>query len=687
MNFIYPGFLFALTALAIPVIVHLFNFRKFKKVYFTNVRFLREIKQDTQSRSRLKHILILLSRILAVAFLVLAFAQPYIPSNKGVVMSGTRAVSVYIDNSFSMDALGKNGSLIETARKKAREIALAYKGSDRFQLLTNDFEARHQRLLNRDEFLQLVDEVQTTASVKKLNEVVARQTEALNNAEGMNAGSAKFAYEISDFQKSTSDPGELKSDTSIAINLVPVIPVKVNNLFIDTCRISTPFIQLNSVSELVVKIRNTSAETVDNVPVKLMINGVQKALSSVKIEENGSAEAKLSFTVTEPGWQHAQVSLTDYPVTFDDNYFFSFDVKDHLNVLAVNGSSSNPYLQALFGNDSYFILNNASVNQVDYSSFKTYQLIILNEVTEISSGLAQELKKYMENGGTVFIFPSSEPNLASYRSFLEPMGINYPVQLVTSEDKVDKIESQHSIFADVFENKKSVPENLDLPVVKKYFQVSKNLRTKEETLLKLQSGNTFLFLNDYKKGSVYFSSVPLNEEFSNLPRHAVFVPIMLKAAFMASSEIHPSLVIGRDEEVESGNPVNTGENVFHLKNDELKFDVIPEMKNVENKSYISVHDQVKKAGNYVLTGDNKIQSWLSFNYDRNESQLSCFTPDELNEIIQKRSDLKLNAINPESADLTHTIAMLTEGTRLWKYCVLLALIFLAIEVLLIRFVR
>ncbi len=687
MNFIYPGFLFALSALAIPVIVHLFNFRKFKKIYFTNVRFLREIKQDTQSRSKIKHLLILLSRILAVSFLVLAFAQPYIPATKGVVMSGTRAVSVYIDNSFSMDALGKNGSLIETAKKKAREIVGAYKTTDRFQLLTNDFEARHQRLLNRDEFLQLVDEVQTTASVKNLDEVVSRQTEALNSAEGIDARAGKLAYEISDFQKTTSDLEEIKSDTNLSISLVPVVRAKVNNLFIDTCRMNTPFIQINSVNELTVKIRNNSTESAENIPVKLMINGVQKALSSVKVEAKGSVEAKLSFTITEAGWQQAQVSLTDYPVTFDDDYFFSFDVKEHLNVLSVNGNSANPYLQALFGNDTYFVLNNASVNQVDYSSFKTYQLILLNEVKEISSGLAQELKKYIENGGTAFIFPSPETDVTSYRGFLESLGINYPVQLITTEDKVARIESQHSIFADVFENKKSVPENLDLPVVKKYFQISKNLKTKEETLLKLISGNTLLFLNDYKKGSVYLSSVPLNEEFSNLPRHAIFVPIMLKAAFRASSEVHPSLVIGRDDEIESGNLVNNGENVFHLKNDEMKFDIIPEIKNIESKSYISVHDQIKKAGNYRLTGENKIQSYLSFNYDRNESELTCLSPDDLTEIIQKRSDLKLNSINPESVDLTHTIAQLTEGVRLWKYCILLALIFLAIEVLLIRFVR
>ena len=47
MQFLYPGFLFALAAIAIPIIIHLFNFRKFKKVYFTNVAFLKEIKHET----------------------------------------------------------------------------------------------------------------------------------------------------------------------------------------------------------------------------------------------------------------------------------------------------------------------------------------------------------------------------------------------------------------------------------------------------------------------------------------------------------------------------------------------------------------------------------------------------------------------------------------------------------------
>ncbi|MCE3281230.1 MAG: hypothetical protein K0S44_3421 [Bacteroidetes bacterium] len=119
MSFIYPAFLFALSAIAIPIIIHLFNFRKYKTVYFSNVRFLKEVKQETQAKSKLKHLLVLLARILFILFLVLAFAQPFIPVQNSKVVPGNKAISIFIDNSFSMDAVNKNGTLLDEAKKRA----------------------------------------------------------------------------------------------------------------------------------------------------------------------------------------------------------------------------------------------------------------------------------------------------------------------------------------------------------------------------------------------------------------------------------------------------------------------------------------------------------------------------------------------------------------------------------------
>jgi len=131
MEFINPGFLYGLFALAIPVIIHLFNFRRFRKVYFTNVKFIEELKQETQKQSKLRHLLILLMRMLAITALVLAFAQPFIPVDKAKknVNSGS-IVSVYVDNSFSMQAESGKGTLLDEAKDKALDVASAYKSSD-----------------------------------------------------------------------------------------------------------------------------------------------------------------------------------------------------------------------------------------------------------------------------------------------------------------------------------------------------------------------------------------------------------------------------------------------------------------------------------------------------------------------------------------------------------------------------
>jgi len=115
IQFVYPFFLWFLAALSIPIIIHLFNFRRFKKIEFTNVRFLKEIKEQTQSHSKLKHLLVLLMRLMALAFLILAFAQPFVPT-KSTESSGQQIVSLYIDNSFSMNLSGKEGSSFRQGR-------------------------------------------------------------------------------------------------------------------------------------------------------------------------------------------------------------------------------------------------------------------------------------------------------------------------------------------------------------------------------------------------------------------------------------------------------------------------------------------------------------------------------------------------------------------------------------------
>ena len=174
MHFLYPAFLFALLTLAIPLLIHLFNFRRYQKVYFSNVQFLKEVQEQQSSRRNLKERLILASRMLALAFLVFAFAKPYIPGANAANSGKQQAVSIFVDNSYSMETLNRDGSLLDEAKRRAKEIAAAYSLNDRFQLLTQDFEGRHQRLLSREEFNDAVDTLKISPQSRTLQQIISR---------------------------------------------------------------------------------------------------------------------------------------------------------------------------------------------------------------------------------------------------------------------------------------------------------------------------------------------------------------------------------------------------------------------------------------------------------------------------------------------------------------------------------
>src|SRR6195952_2084741 len=180
MHFLYPAFLFALLSLVIPVIIHLFNFRRYQKVYFSNVQFLKEIQEQQASRRNLKERLILASRLLAIFFLVLAFARPYIPGKNAANAGKLQTVSIFVDNSYSMQTINREGTLLDEAKRRAKEIASAYSINDSFQLLTQDFEGKHQRLLSRDEFNDAVDAVKISPQSRSLQQIITRQQSLLD---------------------------------------------------------------------------------------------------------------------------------------------------------------------------------------------------------------------------------------------------------------------------------------------------------------------------------------------------------------------------------------------------------------------------------------------------------------------------------------------------------------------------
>ncbi|MFA4852136.1 MAG: BatA domain-containing protein [Bacteroidales bacterium] len=680
MKFVNPYFLFALFFIAIPVIIHLFNFRRFKRAYFSNVEFLKELKRETQKKSKVKHLLVLFSRILAISCLVFAFAQPFIPVTENKINAKGSVVSVYIDNSFSMEALSSKGSLFEEAKSKALEIADAYKPTDLFQILTNDFEGKHQAYVTKEEFIRMLQELDVSPSVRKFSEVITRQNDLFStvNSHG------KVAYIISDFPKITTDIMQIKADTNIEVNLIPLISNETNNIYIDSCWFVSPVMQVNQHVQLNVLLKNASDNDAEKIPVKLSINGKQKALASIDIPASSEAEVKLPYTIGTKGIQSGVVEIMDYPVIFDDKFYFSYNISEVKRVICISDKTESVYINSLFGKDSAFALVNMDVNKLDYSGLSDYKLIILNELKTLSSGLMQELEQYVQNGGSLLVFPGSDADLDTYKSFLSAVGSVYYTGKDTSNTKVSNINTDHEIYRDVFDK---IPENIDLPVVKSHFNFSSKTFSTDEYIMKMQNGESFMISEKSGKGKVYLSSVPLNAGFSNFTKHAMFVPTLYNIALYSEPFNRLYYTIGKDEAVEVMKVNVSGDMAFRITDKSKNIEIIPEHRNIDLQTYVYPHDQIIKAGNYSLMRGEDTIAGISYNYNRSESDMKFYTVDELKNLIKEKDLKKFNVLNLKNRPISQVLEELNHGIRLWKLFIILTLLFLITEVALLRFMK
>jgi hypothetical protein len=687
MQFVNPLFLFGLLAISIPVIIHLFNFRRFRKVFFTNVRFLQELKQQTQKQSQLRHLLILAMRILAISALVFAFAQPYIPFSENQINNVQRnTVSIFVDNSFSMEAIGANGSLLDESKLKAREIAMAYKSTDLFQLLTSDFEGRHQRFVTRDEFLSMLEEVKISPAVHTFSEIINRQYDLLKSE----AYSRKVSYLVSDFQKTVFNSIDLQPDSTINTYLIPIKSSAVSNVYIDTCWFSQPTQQPGKTSLLSARVWNKSENDLEKIPLKLLINNQQKSVASIDIKAGMSTDVELPFTIYQAGSQQGELQLTDYPVTYDDKFFFSFDVLTQINVLSINGGVENQFLSALFTQDSSVFLTNWSEKSIDYSSLSKYDLIILNDIQSFSTGLAEEVNKYVTNGGTILILPASNAELRSYNSFLSSLNAPSYLNPDTTDTRVVKLSEESYLFRDVFDvqkGKSGVTNTTELPRIKKHFPILPTSSMLYYPLMSMLNGRDFLAMTDCGLGQVLQLTVPLDLAYSNFPQQAIFVPVLYNIALIS----HPShklySIIGDNKVIMVNASVPAGDKVMKIKSVVNNFEMIPQVNRAGNLTNVFVENQLQIAGNYNLINDKSILTSLAFNYNRNESDLRYNTPEEL-ELMLEKSHLKtFEVIKDSQKPLNETISKINSGTQLWYYFIWAALLFLLAEVLLIRFFK
>jgi hypothetical protein len=670
MQFLYPSFLWALLALAIPVIIHLFYFRRFKKVYFTNVKFLKEIKEETSSRNKLKNLLILLMRCLAIAGLVFAFAQPFIPSNSEI-KKGEKSVSIYIDNSFSLKAEKENIPLIDLAKERARKIVNAYSEEDRFQILTNDFEGKHQRLVSKEEALAYIEEVNISPAVQPISKVINRQKQLLKSEN-------KISFLISDFQKSTTDIRNY-TDTLMELNLLPIQHSIQKNVSIDSVWFEAPTQILNQTTNLIVKFTNHDNNPVEGLKASLWKDGQEKPIGLLDMVSRGTVIDTVAITILKTGIHEAEIRINDFPVQFDDKFYFSFKVKENVNVLSINQNGPNSFLTSLFNGISYFKFENSNLGQVQFQKFKDYDLILLNELKTITSGFTNEIKKYIEQGGKVFVVPSAESEISNYNAFLSTLGAPGIQKWDKTPRVVSQINTQDFIFSDVYEK---VGPNLRLPETKSNF-VFNGGTGGSQNLLTYRDGTAFLTKHILGDGQFFVCASTLNIANSNLVANGeVFVPMLYKMSSTKNRGDRLSYSIGVDQIIEVENKKTSNETIYKLKG---QTEFIPSQIALGKKVVLDVKGQVKNDGYYDLILQDRILDKLAFNYNRKESNLDLYTPADLKKIVNND---KINIVEFGAQEgMKEFVGEKDQGTVLWKWFLIASLLFLLLEVLIIRFLK
>lgn len=677
MSFVYPGFLFALAAISIPIIIHLFNFRRFRKVYFSDIRFLKNVEMQTRSRNQLRHLLVLLARICAVACLVLAFAQPFIPAPGNEGNTHSAQATIYVDNSFSMNAEGTNGSLLDEAKAKALEVAEGYANGSNLRLLTNDFDPRHQRNMSIQEFKAELAGVVQSPAVRRMSEVTSRARSTDGQVERHDI------FLITDLQRSMADIDKVTPDSLTGLFVLPVQATSLGNLYVDSVWFSSPVRLPEQPDVLMARIRNTGERTVENLSVKLTVNGMQRAIGTVTLQGRSFENVELAFTNADRGMQMAEVSVEDYPIVYDNRYLLSYAVARSVRILHIRGEDAGNSVQRLFSGDSTFAYTATEGKAVDFSAFAKQDLLVAEGIRNPSTGLMQELNRFAQRGGSLLVVPSSKAEQEAQNELLRSLGAEVFAEWDSTATKVERVNLQSALMRNVF---LEWGERIDLPTVGAHFPTVTVTRSGREPLLTLTDGSPFLSRYATGKGSVYVLASPLNDRSTNFHRHALFVPSLYNMALNSVGGTVSAEIIGSGRTIAVSAPTDRLENLT-MVSVETGERFMPEPVVRGDGTGILVHDQVRTDGHFLLLSGSDTLQPVSFNYDRAESALEYLTENEFRELAGQAGITKLGFVSERTGNIANAVREMQEGKRLWRLFLILALIFLGIEILLIRLMR
>ena len=642
MQFKHPELLYFLFVLVIPILVHLFQLRRFKKEYFTNVRFLKELSIQTRKSSKIKKWLLLATRLLLLTALIIAFAQPFFKAKDAKNISNE--MFIVLDNSYSMQAKGTKGELLKRA---VQELLENTPENQTFSLITNN-----ETYWNTD-----IKSIQKEVQNITYSPLPFQLESAMAKIKSRKSANNKDVIIISD--AIGLKPKQLKSiDGNFNTYFITPEAEQKNNIAIDSVYMNQT---LNDFYEIGVNLKSYGEQ--DNaIPIGLYNNNKLIAKTLVKFEKSQTA---INFTIPKKDF-NGYVSINDASLTYDNTYYFSITKPEKTNVISIGKTEKSGFLNRIYTTEE-FNYSNSTIETLDYNTIEKQDAIVLNELENLPQALVTNLKSFVEKGGNLVFIPSAESKIAETNRFLGTFG---QIQLGTNQNAnklITKIAFQHPLFQSVFEKK---IDNFQYPNTKQNF----DLKTTNPAILSYEDQSCFLTSIQNQVSNVYVFAAPINKMNSNFQNSPLIVPIFYNMAQSVQKTGVNALKIGENQPFLVDTNLSRDE-ILEVKNKDEKF--IPTQQILNNKVKLQFDDYPIFAGNFGIYKKDEVVRNISFNYNRSESNLEQSKSQLLSDYkVVKSIDSVFNSLLSDRSN-----------DEIWKIFVILALLFLFLEVLIQKLVK
>jgi hypothetical protein len=676
MEFVHPERLWFLFLLLIPIVIHLFHFRKRKTLYFSSLRFIQFLEKEQQSTRKLKHLLVLLTRLLALCAIIFAFAQPQAPKSASA-HAGKPALLIYLDNSFSMSAIGTEGSLFSEGRELAKRMLGQVKPDTRVLICSNQLNHSEQRFQSKAEALRYLDKLDIYAISRSLDDVLTWQQRQIDRhqIQKEKLGQIQQIF-ISDFQQSQAKLNAQKPQANQSFYAYQLKAQQIQNAYIDSIWFAKPTHQRQTEQTLMVRVQNFGDQAKKRLELQVKIGKLKRTMF-MQIGANNSQIASFPYNETNKGFVQGQVQINDQQIHFDDTWYFSYEVPERTNIYLIEEANSSPNVARAYAVEARYNVQTTSPGEVASNTLAEADLIVLNGLDEISSGLRDELSTAHQNGQRILIIPGENIRRNDYQPLLAALSLPALGPIQTTALNLQRINDEDPFFKGVFEKKQ---ERLNVPLVKKAYSTQNQAQSSATPLLITRSGQA-LFLR--ANNTAFLFTTALQNSFGSIVNQSLFPTILLRCGEYASERYPAYAILGKDAQIKV-RAKHQEEAPLRFVSEQTEF--IAQYSASPNQLRIQIGGSAAlerlKAGIYALKSTD-VLAQLALNNNRSESKLELLDQTALLELLETNG-IKNCTFNQIKEGQSLTAIQLEDTQSYWRYFLVFGLLCLLAELSLLK---